>query len=896
MLRFFMNREDHDQFTGDLEEAYFDRRSESGGFRARLWLAGQIARTLPIHVFTSLYWSLVMIRNYLLVAFRSMKRNKVNALLNTSGLSVAVAFSLLVILFVKSELSYNLFHENGDRIFRLIRQSEPSETEPVMFARNSGSTPIVLAEDMLRVFPEIEYAVRITARSITISSVEDASLAREKGATNTGDLPSPSVGPFNESVHMVDNDFFRLFSFPIVYGNTENPLVDPNNVVISAEIAEKYFGTENAVDKTLLFDTGSGEYLTKTVSAVFDNMKDRSTREFGILLTYKIFRDRYDVGAGMLKYTANNPETFIKLRENASIEQFDEKLSRIDDFIDRNMDAKYYCEYRMQPISDIHLNRMYPGNYKAGSDPMNSYILGGLGMLVLVVACINFTTLSVGSSLNRAKEVGIRKVVGAQRKQIAGQHIGESMMTTALALLLGLILAAASLPYFSDLAGKDLSFAPDAALILTIIVLTMLTGLFGGSYPAMVLSRFAPARVLKGIKIVKGSSRLTKVLIVFQFALSIVLIISTLIMQNQFRHMTSMNLGFERERLIQVTAIGPHEDVNTLFNRYEEEVRNRPGILNTIKASTHYGGEWTELGYRLPDETPVWYGFNMVTHDVIETMGLELLDGRTFSRDMATDEKEAVLINEAAAGFFGTESPIGKPAHGFAEGENRVIGVIKDFNFASLHNEIQPLILALSRTPVQPGTKRLKGLNTMGWPPRYRTCYVRIGPGDPRPIMAMLNDTWQKLAPMTPSEISFVDDETQAFYREDLKWGRIINIAAMFAIGIACLGLFGLSVLSVEKRIREVGIRKVLGASVSGIMLLFSRELLVLVAVSNVLAWPAAYYIMNRWLQNFAYRIEPGIMYLAGAALLTSVLAFLTISFITIRAARSNPADVLRYE
>lgn len=859
--------EEKNEKLGDLEEVFGYITGEKGLLKARLWYWIQILKAIPTCLENIIYWRKTMLKNYLRIAMRNITKNKAISFINIFGLSIGIAFFILIFLFVKSEYSYDTFHDNYKNIYRVNSESTYKNRHRV-----GTYTPMRLADDLKRLYPEIEKTVRMSSTSVIIKNDENS---------------------FREKVYYVGQDFFKVFSFPIVKGNISNPLAGLHGIVISKEMAQKYFKNRDPIGKKLhiTFYNGKSDFL---VSAVYDRKANESSFAFDFMISFEVYREKYKGKYMMTQYNASGGETYIQLNKNTKARDFNKKLAQIENHINLNLPEEMTVKYVLQNLTDIHLNNKFTTTLAAVSNPVYSYILSGLGLLVLFIGCINFLTLALGRSASRAKEVGIRKVVGANKSHLAKQYLGEAVLISGFALLAGMLLASIMLPVFNELAGKEIVFKFDIPFLIAILSITLLVGIAAGSYPAVVLSQFNPVKVLRGSTNIKGKNHFSRVLVVVQFVFSIFLIITTLTMKKQLNYMTGLNLGFDRERLVEIAMNSSAQVSGQVLQRFKNEVGSHNMILNISAAATSYGTRWTKMAVGEEGTEPPRFFFNQVDYDYIDTMGIELIAGRNFSREHGADKTEAVIINERFVKEFGLQEPLNKWIPGPFRNKPRIIGVIKDFNYASLHEDIRPLALTLSHKAV--AAKNYISLNTPGWPPHLDYIIVRTGKGDPRPFMNVLETTWKKVSPGSPIEINFVDDTINNHYLSEKRWGKMVNYASIFAIFIASLGLFGLSMLSTEKRLKEIGIRKVFGAAAGRLVLFVSRDLLLLVAAANIFAWPIAYFAINKWLRNFAYRIDIDLSIFLITGILVMLAAGITISYQTFKAALLNPIDIIRYE
>ncbi|MCK4766495.1 MAG: ABC transporter permease [Candidatus Aminicenantes bacterium] len=865
--KFLLNEEINEKL-GDFEEVFRYIAEGRGVFRARLWYWLQIFKTLPACLENIIYWRLIMIKSYLKIALRNITKSKAISFINIFGLSIGIAFFILVFLFVKNEYSHDRFHENHDSIYRVLSESKSAKNH-----RIGAYTPMRLADDLKRLYPEIEKTVRVSRTTPIIR--------------NDGNS-------FRETVYYVGKEFFNVFSFPVLKGNMSNPLAEPHSIVISKEMAEKYFKNRDPVGKKLdieFYDRKRDFY----VSAVYDRKAGESSLVFDFLVPFDIYLERFNGKFMMTSYGANGGETYIKLNENTSRQDFNKKLSKIGSHINLDLPQGRSVKYLLQPLTDIHLDNSFSNTLAVVSSPVYSYILSGLGLLVLFIGCINFLTLALGRSASRAKEVGIRKVIGANKSHLAKQYLGEAILISVFALFAAVILASLMLPAFNELAGKAIAFKIDVSFLFAILAITLLVGIAAGSYPAVVLSQFNPVKVLRGGANIKGKNNFSRILVVVQFMLSIFLIITTLTMRKQLNYMTEMNLGFDHERLVEIAMNSSDKVSAQVLQRFKNEIelKNKKMILGVSAAATPYGTDWTRIGVDTVEKEQVKFNFNQVDYDYIKTMGIEIVEGRNFSKEYGSDSKDAVIVNEKFVEQYGIKEPLNKLLPGRFKNKPGIIAVVKNFNFASLHDDIQPLVMALSHDAV---AAKYSSLNTPGWPPYLDYIIVRLGRGDLRPVTGFLESTWSKVSPGSPIEINFVDDTINRHYLSEKRWGKIVDYASIFAICIAALGLFGLSMLSMEKRLKEIGIRKVLGAATGRLVVFITKDLLILVAIANIFAWPVAFLALNKWLQNFAYKTGIDLSIFLFTAFLSLLIAGLTISYQTLKAAFLNPIDIIRYE
>ena len=788
-----------------------------------------------------------MIFSYIRTAFRNLRKYKGYSFINIAGLAVGIACCILIILWVRDELSYDGFHGKADRLYRIVE----SQTYTGGDVMNVAVTPAPLAPAIEQEFPEIEAACRFTVAPRFLVRYGD--------------------NVFYESgLAMADPPFWTMFSFPLVQGDPEQVFRVLNSFVVSESMAEKYFGDEDPIGKTVRLEN----MFDLIVTGVMADVPKNSHIRFDFVMPFKLL----EFGGQRLDQWGNNSyTTYIELKENTDRTVADEKF--------RHYLKKYLPEstttLHLQPIRRIHLHSDYVADFPGQGDIRYITIFSLTALLVLIIACINFMNLATARSGNRAREVGMRKVTGALRTNLIYQFLGESVVYALLAFVLAMGLTALVLPAFGNLAGKTLSLGlgTGAGLYPALIALAILTGLGAGLYPALYLSRFDPVRVLKGSSFAGTSGKnFRRILVVFQFTLSIGLIIISLIVQGQLSYIHNKPLGFVKDNVV-YSRFGVQ--TAQYYEAFKTSTLSDPDVLGVTTATelpTYMQSSTTGVTWqgKNPDDSILFHTLT-VTHDYFKTMGMSMADGRPFSKEYPTDLEKSYIINETAARLIGEDSPVGKPFT-LWEVSGNVIGVVKDFHFSSLTNKVAPLVIRMR--PVEP----------------YTYLLVRLREGNTSPAIERLISAWKQISPHFPFDYSFLDDSFDELYRSERRLGTLFAVSTGLIIFIACLGLLGLASFMAEKRTREIGIRKVLGASVPGILVLLSKEFVILVTAANFFAWPVAYLIMRGWLRNYAYNtgIHPFIF--IGAAVAALLIALLTISFQAFRAAAADPIDSLRYE
>jgi putative ABC transport system permease protein len=802
--------------------------------------------------------------NYLKIGLRKLRAQKMYSLINIAGLAVAIAGCILIFLFVRQEWSYDNFHAAGDRIYRMALQENYSQQERFF----NTVTPFPLGPKLKRDYSEVIDFARV---------VEGTSLVKRDDVS------------FFDRYHIVDPSLLEMFSFPLVKGDRARALRDPGSIVLTESAARKYFGSFDPIGRVLTLELGDRPRDFR-VTAVAKDVPENSSIRFTMLIALEPIKDIWNP-AGYQSWTNVNPETYIELAPGAKGSDLQPKLEAVSKLALGSHYKPGVYNLRVQPLRSIHLDKSYPSGIEPTSDPAYSYVLFGIGLLVLLVACINFITLSVGRAATRAREVGIRKVVGAARGQLMRQFWGEAVLIAFLALVLGLVLARLFLPTFRSLSGKALVLTLNLPTIGVLAAIMVVVGLLAGSYPALVLSGFRPVDVLKGKLKVSRKAALQRALVVFQFVLSISLIACTLIMSRQLRYLRTKDLGFRGQQVVVLRTNRPRNEGVRILELLKNEAARRPDILGTAGAAYTFGEGWTNIGFTSDSGLYRECYLNIVTPDYLTTMGMSVAEGRGFSGQVVSDIKTGILVNETLARQFGLEPAVGKPLPGRRFPAHTIVGVVKDFHFQSLHDPIRPLVLVLDPEIIRKGVENINSSSS-----GYLKIFVRIKPDNIPATLAGVRGLWDKVAPGLPFDYSFLDSDLDRQYHQDEQWGRIVRYSSLFAVLIACLGLFGLTSLVVTQRFKEIGIRKVLGSSVPGVVGLLSWDFIKLVVMSNLLAWPLAYYAMNRWLQGFAYRLDIGFGSFLLAAVVGAAIAQVTIGTLALRAALVNPVDVIHYE
>lgn len=802
-----------------------------------------------------------MLKNYLKTTLRNLRRHKTFSFINIFGLSVGLACSILILLFVHNELSYDSFHKNADRIYRLSLFENYAKDNQHF----NSITPGVLAPELKSYYPEVEDAARISLMSGKVTY----------GARS-----------FQEDYDLVDPDFFKIFSFPLVKGNPSSVLNNPNSVVITKSYAEKYFGNTDPIGKTIAIqlDKKTENFI---VSGVAEDVPENSSIKFNILIPYEKIKEFFSPRA-LNSLTMVYCETYVLLKPGATGKEMESKTqSMIKSMQGDSYKAGTY-NVLFQPIKDIHLDTSYPVGWQPISSPVYSYALSIIGFFILLIASINFVTLSIGKSVSRSGEVGIRKVVGASRMQLIGQYWGESITLVLISSAAGLVIAELLLPFFNGLTGKHLALVFSLPVALVLLGIIFLTGILSGIYPAMVLSSFSPIQVLKGKTNVGRKSLLRHLLVGGQFAVSVILIAGTIAVFKQLDFVKSKDLGFDKENVLVVpTGLSMKETLKTA-QLFRNELGSNKNVIDVSAAVTQMGGKWSMIGFSLPGGSYDRFYLNVVDYDYLKTLGLKLISGRNFSRNYSTDYDNAVIVNQEFIKHFGLQNDTDGKMPGKFD-KNKIIGVVKDFNFESLHSKIKPAAIVLNYENI---FRAARDIDTHG----ETRLLIRIKPGNIGGTMAEIKNTWKKLVPGITFSGNFLKSNIEKQYRTEEQLTSIVTFASILSVLITCLGLFGLSILISVQKTKEIGIRRLLGASAASIYSILSKEFLMIILAAQIIGIPAAWYLINKWLEEFAYRIDEGALIFLSAAVITIIIATVTISFQAFKAANANPVDTLKYE
>jgi putative ABC transport system permease protein len=813
-----------------------------------------------------------MIKNYFKVAFRNLWKNKGYSAINIFGLAIGLATCLLITLYVTDELSYDKHNKNADRIYRINSDLRFGGSD-----LHITSTSDMMGELLKKDYPQVEEYTRIYNN--------EGSKLIKKG---NDFIDEPRIA-------FVDSTFFDVFTLPAIEGNPKKALFEPNTVVLAESAARKYFGSTDVIGKTLEVNDGE-KTMPYKITAVIKNIPKESHFNFEFFLSMK--NANYDWG----QLTSHNFHTYLLLKPGTDYKAFEKnfdqytdkyvlpyaqqfvKISSMDEF----RKAGNKLEYSLMPLTDIHLHSDFNFEITPSGNIQYVYIFSAVALFILILACINFMNLSTARSAKRAKEVGIRKVLGTERKTLVAQFLVESTFTALIALAIALLIAYFVLPVFNNVAAKTLTIKDlfHGQILFFLILLPFVVGLLAGSYPALFLSRFKPVVVLKGnANTGFKKSNLRNFLVIFQFATSIILIIGTIVIYSQLNYIQNKKIGFNKEQVLIIDGV-------TVLNKNAEVFKNDVLAMQGVSSGTLSSylpvsnSSRSDNTFSTEAVMSTKTGIDMqawrVDYDYIKTMGMEIVQGRNFSKDYGSDSS-AILITETTAKLIGYKEPLGKIIYAPAINNSdntlyplHIIGVIKDFHFESMRQKLGPLCMRLANS---------NGLASF-----------KVTTTNTKNLIAQVEKKWKLLAPGMPFSYRFLNDSFDQMYRSEQRAGTIAIVFAVLAILIACLGLFGLVTYMAEQRNKEIGIRKVLGASVTNVVTMLSKDFLILVAIASVLAFPLAWWAMHKWLQDFEYRINISAWVFVIAGIAALLIALLTVSYQAIKAALSNPVKSLRTE
>jgi putative ABC transport system permease protein len=799
-----------------------------------------------------------MIRNYFKTAFRNLYRNKIYSFINIAGLSIGLSCAILILLYVKDEVSFDKFLKNVNNIYRVVSKSKRDGIE-----HKDGVTGYLQGPRFTQNIPGIQSFVRVQDGS------EDIKTGNEI---------------VSQELLYVDSSFFTIFSFPLLSGDATTCLKEPHSIVLSADAAKKQFGTTDAVGKVVMIKEDS-VFVPYKVTAVTKKCPQNSSIQFEALLPIKESaldaQDKenwynYFLNTFVVLNPKSNPVTVGNQMQKFYIADATETFKALIEKMGGGL-GESIGTYFLQPYADMHMNTELPplNGLINASNPLYSYILSGIALFVLLIACINFVNLTVARSVKRAKEIGIRKVIGSSRKQLISQFLGESFLLCLIAFLFALVIVQLILPVFNDLSNKSLSltYLFDAKLISAYILLFLATGLLAGFYPALVLSGYNPVETLYSRFNLAGKNYLQKSLVVLQFSLASFLIIATFTIYAQFNFLTKTDLGYNDSNIVIVNKDRMKHTEAALFSN---ELLKNPDIINVAAKNQ---GQWGTMAH-LRNDSSIEFAYETIDESYLPEYKIPLVAGRNFSKTYPSDSTKSIMVNEAFVKKAGWKNPIGETVNFFYNNNEiyHVIGVVKDYHYYALNQKIGPQLFTMKNDNL------------------YGLFNIRIKPNSETQSLKYIQETFKSFFPLSPYSYVFKNDENIKSYEAEARWKQILLFGAILTIFISCIGLFGLSVLSAGKRTKEIGIRKVLGASVKSLVTILSKDFLKLVIVALIIAIPLAWLAANKWLENYPYRISISWQLFAVAGLLVIVVALVTVSFQALRAANANPVKSLRTE
>lgn len=787
-----------------------------------------------------------MIENYIKVALRNIASNKLTSAINIFGLSLGIACCVLLYLFILDETTHDDFHQKLDRIYRVNLDMAMHTGDTLRL----GATQLPLIPHLVETFEEIAAGTRFSHFRDVVKSEQLIN---------------------RELLTFVDPDFFEIFSFNIIEGE-RSPLSDPSGVVLTADMARKYLGGESPIGKELSIKLRN-EFKTFRVSAIIEDPPSNSSLRYGLILHTSHLTDVYNDDY-LASWIGADVASYLLLTENSNPDALN---SRLNPSVSTFVDTSVY-RFSMQPFSGIYLDDSKAWTLERTSARRYSYILSFIAAVILLIACFNFTNLAIARASTRAREIGIRKSIGADRKDLALQFMGESILMALIAMLVGIALAELFLPVFNKLTAKHLSLVHSPAMTTAgaLLAIAVVAGTLAGLYPALIVSNLKPVSILRNRLRIGGDNFVTRAFIVVQFAVTLALLTSTLIMTRQVSYMKTRDLGFDDEQLVSLNVNSP--DADRIFDRFKEEASGIPSVLSLSKTDASIIGSYNFICNYSEQGAETFSYMYRVDPEFDKTLGVEMARGRFFSSSLPTDVN-AVVVNETYLQEFDIVEPVGQTVHNCLNDQDMtIIGVVKDFHFSSLRQSINPAVLYIdSLSPI-------------------RYFYARISPDDIPGTIDRMKSIWASIAPDVPFDYSFVDEFFNSLYYTEERWTSIIRCSALLTATIACLGLFGLSALATRRRAREISIRKVHGAGLFQIVRLMNARITVLIFAAVAIAVPVTYIIMADWLETFAYRITVSPLVFVFSFTITLLLATFTVTAQTIRAALSNPVDTLRSE
>ncbi|MFC1724460.1 ABC transporter permease [candidate division KSB1 bacterium] len=861
ILNIVLPETDIESLNGDFLEIYLQYRRKYGFLRARFWLWKQILKSAPLFILNSMKWSFVMFSNYLKIAFRYLKKYKGFSFINITGLATGMACSILIFLWVWNELSYDKHHEKADQIYRVEYSTETK----------LAVTPAPMAEVLKDIYPEVLNSVRICNWGRTIVKYEDKQFEENR-------------------VLFADSEIFSIFTIPLVKGDANSALKKPNSAVITDEMALKYFGDRDCIGKVIQFDNS----LDFQITGIVREAPETSHFHYDFIASFNTLPE------SRISFWGNNfLYTYVLLPENYSPNHLKNKFPemiktyvapQMEEFLGQSFDSYLASgrkwSYDLRAVRDIHLhaNNMY--EMEANGDITYVYIFSAIAFFILIIACINFMNLATAFSITRAKEVGLRKVMGSSRKMLIYQYLGESVFISILSMAAALGIVFLTLPAFKNLVGKQAELFNFNGFLVSFVLLgtAVIVGIIAGSYPAFYMALLNPVTIIKG-KISEGMKNvfMRRILVILQFTISIIIIFSTIMVLNQLEYLISKKLGFKKEQVMVISRAYPFPETRDAF---KETLLLNPEIKSVSLANTIPGGSFGANAHFLegqPSKSEILIQTMYADYDYVKALDLKIKEGRYFSKDISSDTN-CVIVNEATVKAYNLQDPIGKIIVGGSKYDGsilvtkKIIGVLEDFHFESLHQRIKPFMIEF--LPKTWGNLVLVSMNSDNL---SRT-------------IGKVEKVYKEFSPDYPFNWNFLSEKFDNQYQTEIRGSQIIAVFSGLAVFIACLGLFGLISFTTRKRMKEIGIRKVIGSSESGIVLLLFRETFLLVIASGIFAFPFGYILIKKWLQNFAYQIPFSGLPFVQTIILIIFVSIFTVSYHSIKVARTNPADSLRNE
>lgn len=860
IISIFSGYEENFSIDGDLEEIYRFKREKNGKTRAGFWYWKQTFKLFTPYLSYSIRCNLAMFRNYSITALRRLRREKLLSFINITGLAVSFAACCLIFLYITDEFSFDRFHKKGDRTYSVV-------TDDHYYENSYRNTMFPLASILAERFPEIENFVRTRLEwGVVVKHEENI---------------------FEEDVLIVDPQFFEVFTFPLKTGSKKDVLSSENSIVLTRSSALKYFGEENPLGKTLLLTFGE-KSKSFTVSGIAENVPPNSTIDFDFLINTKNLGFIYEPEYAQ-NWIFSRVQAFLLLKENNTHKNIEENLlAALKPFLvpfynsreryNRLVKDGETVTYRLQNLKDIHL---YSSEIRGTltSSINRSYILAGIALIILFVAAVNFVNLSIAGAARRSIEIGIRKVLGSNRNLFIRQFWSESVAIVLFSMILGLMLAVFLLPAFNNISDKNLTPVTFFKIsnLFVFLIFVVFAGILSGSFPALVMSRLKPAEILK--ERVKGRSGnfFRTSLVVIQFSFAVFLIIVTLVLSKQIKYMKSFNPGYEKDGLLVISLYERDSSkCKELLNLYKDRISGYHSVIDVSGCVSSPNKTLIMSSINLEGKRVGVY-FNSVYYNYINTMKMKLVEGRDFSEKFTSDTS-AIIVNKKFVEDLDLKSPLGKTVRLGMNQPLRIIGVVENYNYMSLEEEIGPAALNMI--------------------PRWRLIYalVRVSATGIPETLKFLEQKWEEITPDKPFQFSFLDDDLECFYVNENRWNKIVRYSSVLTIIITCMGLFGLTLIRINQRVKEIGIRKVFGASIYNVINIVIKDIVLFVFIACLISWPVSYFTMNKWLNGYAYRTALNAGPFLFAGLLALVIAVFTVSYIAFKAAGANPVDSIRYE